>query len=221
MLKLFLQVITKGLLNFGSSLDQIQGEFHIDCNIPIGVGLGSSAAICVAVARWFAAQGYILPAEIAENARELENIFHGVSSGLDIAGVMAQSGVYFHHGKATEIKQTWQPNLRLSSCGYIGTTAECIVKVQQLWKSNQVLAAQIDAQMQQAVETAKGALIMDTSTSKQDLAGAMNQAANCFEQWGLINDSLQDHMQTLRKDGALAVKPTGSGGGGFVISLWE
>ncbi len=38
---------------------------------------------------------------------------------------------------------------------------------------------------------------------------------------GLISESLQQHMQQLLHEGALAVKPTGSGSGGYVLSLWE
>ena len=53
------------------------------------------------------------------------------------------------------------------------------------------------------------------------LADAMNQAQHCFHAWGLITPALAAHMQALRNAGAIAVKPTGSGGGGYVLSLWE
>jgi len=53
------------------------------------------------------------------------------------------------------------------------------------------------------------------------LCEAINSAADCFTQWGLVSESLQQHMLRLHDAGAIAVKPTGSGGGGYVISLWE
>jgi mevalonate kinase len=220
MLKLFHQVLEQGLVNVGSVLHEIKGAFHLECDIPIGVGLGSSAAICVAAARWFVAQQYIQADNMLNFARNLENIFHGVSSGLDIAGVNAEQGIYFQHGKTKIITQAWQPKWRLSSCGYIGTTASCINKVQQLWKKDENLARNIDFNMQEAVKKAYTALTQNTKTAKNDLASAINQAANCFDQWGLINPELHKHMQHLLDAGAVAVKPTGSGGGGFVISLW-
>ena len=36
-----------------------------------------------------------------------------------------------------------------------------------------------------------------------------------------MSEGLQQHMNHLLSSGAIAVKPTGSGGGGFVLSLWE
>ena len=45
-------------------------------------------------------------------------------------------------------------------------------------------------------------------------------AKDCFEQWGLIDSSVQAEMDRLSAQGALAVKPTGSGGGGYLLSLW-
>jgi mevalonate kinase len=75
--------------------------------------------------------------------------------------------------------------------------------------------------MLDAVKKAQIALETDSPKALQQLTSAMNTAAQCFQQWGLVSDSLQQHMKTLREAGALAVKPTGSGGGGYVISLWE
>ena len=55
----------------------------------------------------------------------------------------------------------------------------------------------------------------------EQLAESINNAADCFTQWGLISTPLKQHMLRLREMGAIAVKPTGSGGGGYVLSLWE
>ena len=53
------------------------------------------------------------------------------------------------------------------------------------------------------------------------LAKSMGLAAECFEQWGLSDGAPGEHIQWLKEHGALAVKPTGSGGGGYVLSLWK
>jgi mevalonate kinase len=42
-----------------------------------------------------------------------------------------------------------------------------------------------------------------------------------FSGWGLTTGVLGDHIQQLKDYGALAVKPTGSGDGGYVLSLWR
>lgn len=218
---LFWSVLEQGMQQLGLSINSLSGHFNLSSNIPIGVGMGASAALCVAMARWFAAQGLLGNLDVADFARQLENLFHGQSSGLDIAGVAADSGVYFKQGHCSQIEQNWQPHWTLSSCGQIGITSHCINQVQALWQKDAAYAAEIDKTMANSVEQTRLALGQNTANSKNLLAQAMNTAADCFKNWGLISESLQKHMQNLLNAGALAVKPTGSGGGGYVISLWE
>lgn len=218
---LFWSVLEQGMQLLGKSLNSLYGHFTIYSDIPVGVGMGASAALCVAMSRWFAAQKILAELEIHPFAKELENLFHGKSSGLDIEGVAASTGIYFNQGVSTVIHQAWQPNWSLSSCGQIGITSHCIQQVQNLWHSNPANAANIDEAMAESVIMARQALEEYTKNSKQHLAHAINQAAMCFQQWGLVSESLQKHMQNLRDAGAIAVKPTGSGGGGYVVSLWD
>ena len=218
---LFWSVLEQGMQLLGRSLNSLCGHFDLYSNIPVGVGMGASAALCVATARWFSAQDMLPDDEIHPFARQLENLFHGQSSGLDIAGVAATSGIYFKQGVYSPIAQTWQPQWFLSSCGQIGITSHCISQVQKLWQQDLAYATQIDQEMSASVLQARLALENDTPDSQESLAKAMNIAANCFEQWGLVSESLKRHMQSLLNAGAVAVKPTGSGGGGYVVSLWD
>ena len=218
---LFWSVLEQGMQLLGRSLNSISGHFNLYSNIPVGVGMGASAALCVAMARWFAARDMLANETIQPFARQLENLFHGKSSGLDIAGVAASAGMYFKQGSCSPIKQDWQPQWFLSSCGQIGITSHCIQQIQTLWQENPVHAAQIDKQMAECVSLARTALDKRTPNSQALLANAINGASDCFQQWGLISENLQQHIQQLRDAGAIAVKPTGSGGGGYVISLWE
>jgi len=218
---LFLSVIQHGMQLIGNPSPSFYGQYHIKCTIPIGVGLGASAALCVAVARLFAAEMTLLPKDINPFAHKLEHLFHGQSSGLDIAGASSDASIYFKQGVSVPIKQTWNPAWRLSSCGKVGTTSHCIEQVQALWKRDARIAAQIDEQMASSVALAKQALEDAAPGSQQILAKAMNRASLCFQQWGLIPKVMRDHMEQLRNQGAIAVKPTGSGGGGYVVSLWD
>ncbi|WP_019217997.1 mevalonate kinase family protein [Legionella tunisiensis] len=218
---LFWSVLEQGQQLLGKSLNSLSGHFHLYSDIPIGVGMGASAALCVAVARWFEAQHVLNTQSIYSFAKSLENLFHGQSSGLDIAGVATETGVYFQQGLLKPIKQAWQPHWFLSSCGQIGITSHCINQVRDLWQTDAAYAAQIDDKMSTSVAKAQLALEQSGSTALADLAQAMQQSADCFRQWGLVSETLQQHMQMLLDLGALAVKPTGSGGGGYVVSLWE
>jgi mevalonate kinase len=218
---LFWSVLEHGMSLLGHSLNQLSGYFHLDSTIPVGVGMGASAALCVAMSRWFCKQGMIEEPYCNAFAKELEHLFHGKSSGLDVAGVAAEGGIYFKSGIAVPLKQTIRPRCFLSSCNQIGITSHCIGQVQNLWDKNPLLAQHIDEQMVDSVEKAKSALEQGGANAVFLLAQAINKAASCFKQWGLVSESLQQHMNWLTSQGAIAVKPTGSGGGGFVLSLWD
>jgi mevalonate kinase len=218
---LFWSVLEHGQTLLGQSLNRLTGHFHLESNIPIGVGMGASAALCVAMARWFHAQNLLINETIPDFAKSLENLFHGQSSGLDIAGVASEKGAYFQQGLVTPIQQAWQPHWYLSSCGQVGITSHCIQQVNELWKSNVSQAIKLDEKMQNAVDQSRQALRTDEAASLSLLAHAINESATCFKDWGLVSDTLLQHMNTLTRNGALAVKPTGSGGGGYVLSLWN
>jgi mevalonate kinase len=218
---LFWSVLEQGMQLLGRSLNQVGGHFLLDSTIPVGVGMGASAALCVAMSRWFCAQRMVEPETCSDFAKELEHLFHGKSSGLDIAGVASESGVYFKEGICIPVQQVIQPKWFLSCCNQIGMTSHCIQQVHTLWEKDAHLARQIDYQMVEAVQECKQALEHGGNDAIVRLAHAMNKAGRCFFQWGLVSEGLQHHMNQLIQDGAIAVKPTGSGGGGFVLSLWD
>lgn len=218
---LFWSVLEQGQQLLGKSLNNLTGYFHVYSDIPIGVGMGASAALCVAVARWFKAENFLENDTVFTFAKNLENLFHGKSSGLDIAGVAAETGVYFKQGDTIPLIQNWQPNWYLSSCGQIGITSHCINQVADLWQKNAKHATAIDEQMNKSVALALKALEDKGPQALATLTKAIEKTNDCFQQWGLVSETLQQHMQSLLDAGALAVKPTGSGGGGYVVSLWD
>ena len=64
-------------------------------------------------------------------------------------------------------------------------------------------------------------ILLSGEGSLVDWIVAIKKSHNCFEQWGLVNEDVKRHQEILIEAGALAVKLTGSGGGGYVLSLWE
>lgn len=197
------------------------GKLEINTDIPIGQGMGASAALCVAIARWLVFLGYCPKTEIAPLAHELEHHFHGKSSGLDIAGVAANEGVWFHSGNTSLLDICWQPKVYLSNTGMPGITTDCIRAVSNLALTDPERAIAIDTQMAEASCLAKAALNNANPDQRlQDLAIAIDRGRDCFINWQLYSPSMHEHEAALRKMGALAVKPTGSGKGGCFISLW-
>jgi len=215
---LFWSVIEHGLTLIDKSINEISGHFILTNDIPIGAGMGASAALCVAIARWFHHKKWIFEHEILNFGQQLEDLFHGKSSGLDIAGVNSQQGILFRHAQQNLITQTWQPQWYLSFCGQIGITAQCVNKVAKLWDDEPQLAQHIDNQMNKAVTDAVSSL---KNKNEEQLANAINLSCDCFRQWDLISEGMLNHMNQLREAGAVAVKPTGSGEGGYVLSLWD
>lgn len=206
----------------GKPQTSLTGNFFLKNNIPMGSGLGFSAALCISVAQWAIWRGWLEQYQLFDFARELENDFHGKSSGLDIAGSLAHAGIYFTiDGQVRSMPMKWQPQLYLSSSEHLSATVKCVAKVQSLWQQNKTLAQLVDEQMANSVLQIEQALLLNEAEGLKQLATAINQANHCFKQWDLVSPELETHMQALKAKGALAAKPTGSGSGGYVLSLWQ
>lgn len=219
---LFWGVLENALTHLGQQRDHLSGEFEIHSNLPLGAGLGASAALCVAVARWCEAQAFPVQPTLYDFARTLENFFHGESSGVDIAVALSGVPLIFRRGQPFEdFSVQWKPHLYLSYSGRRGMTADCVAKVKALIERDSVRGGQLDSLMKESVATAKQALTQPSSSAAfSELRKSLSLAEECFRAWGLINSELHSHMEVLKDAGASAVKPTGSGEGGFVLSLW-
>jgi mevalonate kinase len=220
---LFWGVIEKALSLVGRGRESVTGKFELYSNVPVGAGLGASATLCAAVSRWLEWQGWITSDRVYDVARELENLFHGESSGVDIAVALSGEPLEFRRGmKPQPIRPRWEPRLYISYSGVRGLTSECVKKVQQLFIDDSSKARQFDARMVSAVERAKKALLnSEDAMQRLQLCQALNEAGSCFDGWDLTRGELGAHIKLLRDNGALACKPTGSGQGGYVLSMWD
>ncbi|MCB0414055.1 MAG: hypothetical protein KDD50_06965 [Bdellovibrionales bacterium] len=215
-------VLDKGLEIARAKRSDLKGYLKLDNSLPIGAGMGASAALCVAVGKFFSQIGLITKEKVYSFSKELENLFHGESSGVDIAVSLAGKGIKFIKDSGfKELEVNWRPKWFLSYSGQIGVTSECVQKVKTLKLNQPEKFHQIDSQMNESVVLAESALRLNEEEGLELLAKSMDLANNCFKQWGLIPESVQQHMDELKDLGALSVKPTGSGGGGYVVSLWE
>lgn len=222
-----LQLLVWGVLEKACELKNIsrqnlKGVLFIESSIPVGAGMGASAALCVAITRWLGFLGYVEEVEYYEFARNLENLFHGESSGVDIAVALSGEGLLFvRNGERKKFQPTWNPRWYISYSGKRGVTVDAVNKVKDLLLTNPNFGEALDAQMAEAVEMAMLALQRNATEGQTLLAQAIELAAQCFEKWGLNDGEPTTHIQWLKQKGALAVKPTGSGGGGYILSLWS
>lgn len=222
-----LQLLVWGVLEKACELkkvprSELKGTLLLDSSIPVGAGMGASAALCVALTRWLGFLGYVPENEYYEFSRQLENLFHGESSGVDIAVALSGQGLYFvRDGKREVVDLKWQPLWSISYSGKRGVTLDAVNKVKKYLQDHPEEGRRLDAQMAEATGIALQALSEDRVQGQKTLAKAIELAASCFESWSLNEGEPGQHIQWLREAGALAVKPTGSGGGGYVLALWE
>ncbi len=204
------------------SRNSLSGVLQLRNSIPVGAGMGASAAFCVAMTRWFESLGYVESSEVYEFSRQLENIFHGESSGVDIAVALSAQPLIFTRGKERiDFSPAWHPRAYISYSEKRGVTLDCVTKVKNLLSAHPHLGEKIDREMRRSVQTCTVALSSKDADNIDMLAEGIDQAATCFHQWGLTEGAAEKHMTWLQDQGALAVKPTGSGGGGYILSLWD
>ncbi len=220
---LFSGIFDKALKQLGRERSELKDRLVIDNEIPVGAGMGASAALCVAISRYLVANDFLKEDEIYDFARGLEDTFHGESSGVDIAVALSGSGLVFtRDGERNELLPKWRPKWYLSYSGKRGLTSECVERVKKLIAENPRRGELIDQRMRDSVTLAKDALLQKTERGGFPLLKeAIELAHSCFYEWGLCNESVLEHMRRLNSFGARACKLTGSGDGGFVLSLWS
>lgn len=196
------------------------GSFTARSTIPAGYGLGFSAALSTVVGQWLEANW---SDEVINKSltlyRGLEHKFHGRSSGVDIIGVSAQQGLRYQIDHITEpVLQTWRPCLYLSFSSKSSATKSAIDQVHSLWQQQPRLAQILHDRMTTSVELCQQGLALDDQQGFANLAEGIRLGQSCFQEWQLDPNN---ECGKLLVQGAVAAKPTGSGGGGCYISLWS
>src|SRR5690606_21955259 len=98
----------------------------------------------------------------------------------------------------------------------------CVNHVKALQKSDPQLFSELDQQMQESVKICMQALSQENQ--QQGLAllvEGLGLGQDCFEKWGLVPKEVNDAISKLKESGAIQCKLTGSGGGGYLLSLWK
>lgn len=115
-------------------------KIHVKSDIPIGCGMGSSAATILSVMHAVSTylQVQISPETLYQLALEAENMQHGHSSGFDLR-VAQQGGCIYMHNKQIETRTAPLMPMYLINTGTPSTTTgQCVEKVAPQFKSNQL-----------------------------------------------------------------------------------
>lgn len=205
---------------------ELKGRLFIKNSIPFRAGLGGSAVLSVAVSFLFNQKGWLSLGDMGPFAVSLENLFHGKSSGMDIYAVLKNRPLLYQKDVSPQFlpspNKKNQPMLFLSDSGRAKSTKVAVSQVEALFEKDPKKAKELDRQMKEAVSLAEEALHQkEKKDIKNKLKQSMDISEDCFKKWGLIQGALSDHIKYLKDSGALAVKPSGAGFGGFVVSLWN
>ena len=216
--------LDKALKITGRKREDLTGALEVTSELPFGAGLGASAALCSGIAHLFLQKSWITAEKLKSFAVSLEDIFHGKSSGMDITAILEQKPLLYKRREPVEALSPFktQPRLFLSYSGGRAATATGVLKVRKLFDADWSKAEQLDRDMIRSVELClQASRATDLKSCTALLSEGLDLGSRCFYKWGLISYDLESHIAWLKKKGALAVKPTGSGLGGHVISLWR
>ena len=200
---------------------------HIDIHstIPAERGMGSSAAVAVAIARsLFNFYGKVLTdKELWEIVQSSEKIAHGNPSGIDTVTTSGKSPVFFVKDQPIEqLSINMDAYLIVADTGQTGQTLKAIQSVKALLSK---VTYQIDSlsdpkqaikELGQLTKLAKEALLNNYIL---ELGEVMNQAHQLLASLTVSNQTLDRLAQAARQAGALGVKLTGGGRGGCLIGL--
>lgn len=214
----------KGILKYVlTSLKKIHDgsglNICIDVNIPIGGGLGSSAAVTVATIAAVAKYNNIdlKDLEIAKYAHEVELEVQKSASPLDTT--VSTYGGLIYLGK--DAKDIIQLDIDYDIPVVIGYTAtrgntgklvEGVRKKRELYP--EIINPVIDS-IESVVEEAKDAII---SNDKRRIIELMNINHGLLDALGVNTRELSNMVYTARNAGKCGSKITGAGGGGSIIA---
>ncbi|MBG0771101.1 MAG: mevalonate kinase [Anaerolineaceae bacterium] len=192
---------------------------QLDSNIPIAAGLGSGAAVTVAIIRALSAfLGEPLPnPRISELAYEIEKIHHGTPSGIDNTVVTYQKPVYFQRGEPLQTLTPTQPTYWvIADTGEKTPTRDMVAGVRKLYESGPDTYEAIFTEIGQISRDARQAL----TQGDIDLLGAlMNRNQLLLQDLQVSSPRLEKLIIAAREAGAVGAKLSGGGGGGNIIAL--
>jgi mevalonate kinase len=190
-----------------------------DAQIPPGAGLGSSAALAVAVAR--ALLTYLArPIDVATLTRAAgasEALIHGRPSGVDVALAIA-GGVGVFRRSTGLAPLAGAPALRVL-VGPSGAPRSTAAMVERVAEATASLVDDVRLRELGALTDAGTAALLSTDLAA--LGAAMNRAHSVLADLGVSTPQLDGLCEAARTAGAHGAKLTGAGGGGAVIAIAE
>ncbi|MEM2136359.1 MAG: mevalonate kinase [Candidatus Methanomethylicia archaeon] len=210
------------LYNFSKSYPIKYGiDFLIESNIPIGVGLGSSAATFVAFsAALLKLFNYKFNLnDIVNLASQGESLAHGKPSGIDpTISTFGRIIVYRRSQGFHSLEEEFSKPIIIGISNVTRSTAEMVNKVLNLKKKHPYILDLLYETNDRIVNEAIDAIKSKNFIKLGDL---MNIAHGLLSSIGVSNFHIENMIYAARNAGAYGAKITGAGGGGAIIALCD
>lgn len=211
-------VIEKTLQRLGIDLPAAF-RVTIHSSIPVASGLGSGAAVSVAIIRALAELfARPLPVEqVNELAYEIEKLHHGTPSGIDNTVITYAKPVYFVRGQPIETFSVAQPfSLVIADTGIAAPTRESVGDLRKLWQADPGRWEAVFEQVGEIVRQARQAIESGETVRLGPLMDA-NQAL--LQEMTVSSPELERLVLAANAAGAEGAKLSGGGRGGNMIAL--
>lgn len=196
-------------------------NIKITSTIPVASGLGSGAAVTVALTRALSAHINYPMTDEQVNAftYEIEKLYHGTPSGIDNTVITYAKPVYFVKGQAMETFQVAKPfTIVIGDTGISAPTKESVGDVRKLWESDK---AKWEEAFNEVGAIAKEARDAIERGKMKELSELMNQNHALLQSMTVSSPELDKLVSAAHNAGALGAKLSGGGRGGNMIALVE
>ena len=198
--------------------DQNEGlEIEIESEIPLGAGLGSSSACCVAgAAAIFNLFGEISKKKILELAIEAEKTIYQNTSGADCT-VSTYGGLMEYDKNNGFRKIEDKPNFQLviANSDIEHSTESMVSKVKEFENQNKDKFYELSSLESKLVNDV---LKLIKENKIKEIGEKVNLNQKFLEEIGISNEKLED-MIKIGQTSSYGAKITGSGGGGCIFAL--
>lgn len=209
--------VVETLKRLGSALEGL--TVRIVSTIPAGSGLGSSAAVAVAMVRGlFACHGReITHRDLMELTHIAEVHAHGTPSGIDATAAAAEGPLLFVKGQTPQSLTTGGVfQMVVANSGHAGDTRSAVAAVRDRLRERPIETKSRLTTLGRLAHETKAALADGDSVW---LGRILDAAQAELSALGVSNERLDTLVRAARKAGALGAKLTGAGRGGCMLAL--
>jgi mevalonate kinase len=194
-------------------------KIRITSTIPIASGMGSSAAVSVAIIRALSDfLGFsLMDEQVSAMAFEVEKLHHGTPSGIDNTVIVYRMPIFYIKGYPIEHLSIGTPlTLVIGDSGIASPTAQTVADVGTAWQNEPERYDRMFNTIRIIVLQARSAI---ESGHMEAIGTLMNENHRLLVNMGVSSPELDDLTTAAREAGALGAKLCGGGRGGNIIAL--